>query len=44
MFGEHGKHFKVHVLPPIPYTTFDNTQTPKEWAQHVKNIVYGADN
>lgn len=44
MFGAHGKHFKVHVLPPIPHTTFDNTHTPKEWAQHVKNIVYGADN
>jgi len=44
MFGAHGKHFKVHVLPPIPYTVFDNTRTPREWAQHVKNIVYGADN
>ena len=44
MFGAHGKHFKVHVLPPIPYTVFDNTHTPKEWAQYVKNIVYGADN
>lgn len=41
MYGAHGKHFKVHVLPPIPYTTFDNTKTPKEWAQHVKTIVYG---
>ena len=40
MYGAHGKHFKVHVLPPIPYTTFDNTQTPKQWAQYVKNIVY----
>ena len=40
MYGAHGKHFQVHVLPPIPYTTFDNTQTPKEWAQYVKSIVY----
>ena len=40
MYGAHGKHFKVHVLPPIPYSTFDNTQTPKEWAQYVKSIVY----
>ena len=39
MYGAHGKHFKVHVLPPIPYTTFDNTKTPKQWAQHVKKIV-----
>ena len=42
MYGAHGKHFKVHVLPPIPHTTFDNTKTPKEWAQHVKTIVYGS--
>ena len=40
MYGAHGKHFKVHVLPPIPYSTFDNSKTPKEWAQYVKNIVY----
>jgi putative hemolysin len=41
MYGAHGKHFRVHVLPPIPYTTFDSTRTPKQWAQHVKSIVYG---
>jgi len=40
MYGAHGKHFKVHVLPPIPYGTFDNSKTPKEWAQFVKSIVY----
>lgn len=39
MYGAHGKHFKVHVLPPIPYTTFDNSKTPKEWAQEVKRSV-----
>jgi putative hemolysin len=44
MYGAHGKHFKVHVLPPIPYTTFDNTQSPKAWAQYVKSIVYERDN
>ena len=44
MYGAHGKHFKVHVLPPIPYTTFDSTQTPKAWAQYVKSIVYERDN
>ena len=36
MYGAHGKHFKVHVLPPIPYTTFDTSKTPQEWAQEVK--------
>lgn len=41
MYGAHGKHFKVHVLPPIPYTTFDHSKTPKQWAQHTKSIVYG---
>lgn len=41
MYGAHGKHFKVHVLPPIPFSTFDNTRTPKEWANYVKSIVYG---
>ena len=40
MYGAHGKHFKVHVLPPIPHTTFDNTKSPKEWAKYVKSIVY----
>ena len=40
MYGAHGKHFRVHVLPPIPYTAFDNSRTPKEWAQYVKSIVY----
>lgn len=44
MYGAHGKHFKVHVLPPIPYTTFDNNRTPKEWANYVKHIVYESNN
>ena len=44
MYGARGKHFRVHVLPPIPYTTFDNTKTPKQWAQYVKSIVYASNN
>ncbi|MCR5532356.1 MAG: 1-acyl-sn-glycerol-3-phosphate acyltransferase [Paludibacteraceae bacterium] len=44
MYGAHDKHFDVHVLPPIPYTTFDNSKTPKEWAQYVKSIVYASNN
>jgi len=40
MYGAHGKHFRVHVMPPIPYTTFDNSRTPTQWAEYVKNIVY----
>lgn len=44
MYGAHGKHFKVHVLPPISYTTLDTSHTPKEWAQIIKNTVYGNNN
>ena len=44
MYGAHGKHFRVHVLPPIPYSTFDTTKTPKQWAQYVKEIVYKSKN
>lgn len=44
MYGAHGKHFRVHVLPPIPYTTFDNSRTPHQWAEYVKSIVYEANN
>ncbi len=40
MYGAHGKHFKVHVLPPIPYSAFDQSKTPRQWAQYVKHIVY----
>ena len=40
MYGAYGKHFTVHVLPPIPYSTFDTSKTPKEWAQYVKSIIY----
>jgi len=40
MYGAHGKHFRVHVMPPIPHTLFDNTKTPKQWAQFVKAKIY----
>lgn len=40
MYGARGKHFRVHVMPPIPYTTFDNSRTPAQWAEYVKHIVY----
>ena len=42
MYGAYGKHFKVHVLPPIPYTVLDTTKSPKEWAQYIKSIVYAS--
>lgn len=40
MYGAHGKHFKVHVLPPISYTSLDTSKSPKEWAEYIKQIVY----
>lgn len=40
MYGAHGKHFKVHVLPPISYTSLDTFKSPKEWAEYIKQIVY----
>lgn len=40
MYGAHGKHFRVHVLPPIPYTKFDNSRTPAQWAEYVKQLLY----
>ena len=30
----------VTIGKPIPWQTFDNTKTPNEWAQFVKEIVY----
>ena len=44
MYGAHGKHFRVHVLPPIPYTTFDHSRTPAQWAEYVKKYVYETHN
>lgn len=40
MYGAYGKHFKVHVLPPISYTSLDTPKSPKEWAEYIKQIVY----
>ena len=40
MYGAHGMHFKVHVLPPISYTSLDTSKSPKEWAAYIKQIVY----
>ena len=40
MYGAHGKHFKVHVLPPISHTSLDTSKSPKEWAAYIKQIVY----
>lgn len=40
MFAQEGKTFQLIVGKPIPYTTFDQRHTPKEWAALVKEHVY----
>lgn len=40
MFRNKKRRFKVSFGKPIPYTYFDNTKKPLEWANEVKNISY----
>ncbi len=40
MYKAKGSHFTARIGQPIPYTTFDQSRTPVEWAQYVKEIVY----
>lgn len=40
MYKASGTHFNARIGQPIPYTTFDNSKTPVEWAQWVKQQVY----
>lgn len=40
MFAQQGHTFRLVVGPPIPYTTFDNRHTPKEWAALLREFVY----
>lgn len=40
MYKAKGKTFSIRVGAPIPYTTFDNTRSPQEWAQWMKEKVY----
>ena len=40
MFRQRGKHLRLVVGKPIPYSTFDNRHTAKEWAQLVKDHIY----
>lgn len=40
MFAQKGKTFRLIIGKPIPYTTFDNRHTAKEWAEIVKDYVY----
>lgn len=41
MYKNVHKAFRVAVGKPIPWQTFDRSRTPAQWAQYVKDIVYG---
>ena len=40
MFRQRGKHLRLIIGKPIPYTTFDDRHSAKEWAQLVKDYIY----
>lgn len=40
MFKQKGKSITVIIGEPIPYTTFDSSKSPAEWAKWVKLVVY----
>ena len=40
MFKKRNKTIKVKIGNPIPYSTFENTMKPHEWAQDIKQQVY----
>jgi putative hemolysin len=40
MFKHQNKTFKIYFGRPIPYSTFDQTKKPIEWADEVKRITY----
>lgn len=44
MYKNQGKTFTVTFGEPIPWQTFDNSKTPWEWAQWVKEKVYKLNN
>ena len=40
IFNKRNKTIKVIIGKPIPYSTFDKSKSPFEWAQYVKGLVY----
>lgn len=40
MFKQRGQTITLTFGKPIPYSTFDKSKSPKEWAQYIKEIVY----
>ncbi|GHT53383.1 glycerol acyltransferase [Bacteroidia bacterium] len=39
-FKQRGNTFTLYIGKPIPWQTFDNTKTPREWAHWVRNLVF----
>ncbi len=39
-YRHRNKHFTFIIGKPIPYTTFDKTYKPIEWAEKVRKLVY----
>jgi hypothetical protein len=40
MFAQRGKTLRLIVGKPIPYSTFDNRHSTREWADMVKSYCY----
>ena len=40
LFKNRDKTFNVTIGKPIPYSTFDKSRKPQEWAAYVEDIVY----
>ena len=43
MYRAQGSTYRVVIGDPIPWQTFDQSKTPNEWAQWVKEKVYQLD-
>lgn len=40
MFRAKHQTFSIYIGQPIPWQTFDNSRTPQQWAEWVKQLVY----
>ncbi len=40
LYKNRGKTFNVTIGKPIPYSTFDKSRKPQDWAAYVEDIVY----
>lgn len=41
MFKNKNTNFSITFGEPIPYSRFDNSRNPSQWAEYVKEIAYG---